>query len=106
MAACASQDLPKVDSAKGDLHHPKATVLLRPRRPQLTTNPIEDEEVCHPRPGVGEVVVTEVVVVVEATNCVAVYGSVEIFRSLASTKFRNHTSINTYSYSSGREPPR
>jgi hypothetical protein len=77
----ASKDLPNVDSAQGQLHNPKATVFLRERRPKLASNAVQNQKPGHAGPGVGDVVIAKVVLLVNAVNSIAIYTRVVVWKA-------------------------
>ena len=82
--AGTGEDLPGIDGTEGKLHNELAPILLGPWRPELAAETVEDQEPGHPRSGVREVVVAEVVLDVEAAYRIRVDGRVVICYLLAS----------------------
>lgn len=76
--AGASKDLPDVDSAERELHDRPTAKVLGPRRPQLATDAVGDQEPGQPCTRVGEVVGAQAVVLVEWGDGVGVDGRVEV----------------------------
>jgi hypothetical protein len=106
--ASSSKDLPKVDGSEGYLHHPEAAVLLRPRCPQLAPDAVQDQEPCRSGSGIGDMVVTKIVVLVQAANGIGVHSSIIVYSGLENPKSLAHQQLTHARLTEGdygQDPP-
>jgi hypothetical protein len=77
-----SENLPKVNGAQRQLHHPEPAILLRPGCPKLASEAVQDQEPGHAGSGIGEMIFTKVVLLVESADSIGVYRRVEVYQKL------------------------